>query len=246
QRELVQRFVQCTEAQEPVALQCLSQNAWRLDAAVDDYYSSPAKYDERLSVDTRKVAALFNSYRSQDDPDRINPTGVCRLLDDLRIDPVSLAALVLAWKLQAGVQGEFSRAEFVTGLGRLGADSLDKLRSRLAQTERALAQDVGQLRDLHAFTFDFARESRDSKVLPVETAIPYWNLLLNGGPFGQLLESWFRFLREAKVRGVSRDTWNLFFDFVSNPDNLADYDPNGAWPSLIDDFVDFLKSKLIE
>ncbi|PAA48520.1 hypothetical protein BOX15_Mlig007562g2, partial [Macrostomum lignano] len=134
QRELVQRFVQCTEAQEPVALQCLSQNAWRLDAAVDDYYSSPAKYDERLSVDTRKVAALFNSYRSQDDPDRINPTGVCRLLDDLRIDPVSLTALVLAWKLQAGVQGEFSRAEFVTGLGRLGADSLDKLRSRLAQT----------------------------------------------------------------------------------------------------------------
>uniref|UniRef100_A0A1I8IEL6 Defective in cullin neddylation protein n=2 Tax=Macrostomum lignano TaxID=282301 RepID=A0A1I8IEL6_9PLAT len=243
QREVVQRFIQCTEASESVAIFCLSQNSWKLDAAVDDFYSSPAKYEDKPGADTRKITALFNSYKSIEDPDKMSASGIFRLLEDTSIDPVSLTALVLAWQLDASVQGEFTRTEFVRGMARLGVDSLDKLKPRLNQVERGLGQNREQLRDLYAFTFNFARESRDAKVLAIDTAIPYWQLLLEGRPFAKLLKQWCQFLQENKVRGISRDTWNLFFDFISNPDNLAEYDPNGAWPSLIDEFVEHVNSQ---
>jgi hypothetical protein len=47
---------------------------------------------------------------------RIGPNGMMRLLNDLGIDPASVNALILAWKMNAKVQCEFSLEEFRSGL----------------------------------------------------------------------------------------------------------------------------------
>ncbi|ESN98577.1 hypothetical protein HELRODRAFT_177056 [Helobdella robusta] len=61
----------------------------------------------------------------------------------------------------------------------------------------------------------------------------------------RLISMWLRFLedeRNANVRGITRDTWEMLLTFVEMVrDVRLDYDENEAWPSLFDDFVEWFK-----
>jgi len=58
---------------------------------------------------------------------------------------------------------------------------------------------------------------------------------------------WFEYLTTKGVKGVSKDTWTMFLEFVRIIDSKFEkYDLEAAWPSSIDDFVDFAKGKLAE
>ena len=49
----------------------------------------------------------------------------------------------------------------------------------------------------------------------------------------------------VKVRGIPRDTWFMFLNFVQSVGNdLTQYDDTEAWPSLFDDFVEFENDQL--
>jgi hypothetical protein len=50
---------------------------------------------------------------------RIGPNGMLKLLEDIKVSPESILALILAWKFEAEVQCEFSLKEFRQGLRKL-------------------------------------------------------------------------------------------------------------------------------
>lgn len=57
-------------------------------------------------------------------------------------------------------------------------------------------------------------------------------------------EWWFEFLREKGSKGVSKDTWNMLAEFIRTIDaKFEEHDATAAWPSTIDDFVDWVKAK---
>ena len=48
-----------------------------------------------------------------------------------------------------------------------------------------------------------------------------------------------------QVRGIPRDTWNMFLNFTAVVgSDLSHYDDTEAWPSLFDDFVEFENDQL--
>jgi hypothetical protein len=51
--------------------------------------------------------------------------------------------------------------------------------------------------------------------------------------------------RNDKTRTISRDTWALLFEFCRQVNKeMTNYDPEGAWPVLIDEFVEYTKPLL--
>jgi len=155
--------------------------------------------------------------------------------DDFRI-------LVLAWYCQASQMCQFTRGEFTSGLLALEADSITSLRKSLQDVSSQLKPlTSSDYHSLYKWAFSFALENETQRTLSVEIACQLWKVVFSPDE-PAILEFWLRFLESSAdtIRGISRDTWNLFLIFVRRcAHDLSTYDETEAWPSLFDDFVHF-------
>ncbi len=83
--------------------------------------------------DPKAADGLYESLMDPDDPDLLSMEGISKLCESLDLDPSSdVRVLVLLWKLGATSKpGNITRTEFTTGLQKLQASNVDKLKSLL-------------------------------------------------------------------------------------------------------------------
>lgn len=128
---------------------------------------------------------------------------------------------------------EYTRDEFVGGLSRMGADSLEKLKAKLPEMRRDLDDPI-KWREVYNYAFGWAAE-KGQKCLQLDVAVGMWQLLFAGGPPRQWphVGAWCEFLQRRHGRAVSRDTWAQLFEFAKGvkPD-FSDFDESAAWPYL--------------
>lgn len=109
----------------------------------------------------------------------------------------------------------------------------------------SLSSDQALFKKVYKHAFVAGREG-DQKALSVENALIYWGMLFS--PPGMLwktrhhdwLELWKSFLDEKWTRSVNRDMWNMTIEFAYktlSDESLSFWHEDGAWPSVIDDFV---------
>jgi len=248
QRDKVKRFVSFTQTSEQLAIHCLSQHDWKLELASDAYFQNPDSYwrdamtKSNPTVDRKKIDQLFNKYRDANETDKMGAEGIYRFLQDISLPPDSRLVLVMVWKMRAATQCEFTREEFVNGLVEMGVDSVEKLKAKLSLVESETLRDTVKFRDLYIYSFAYAKNP-NQKGIELDMAIPYWNILLNGR--FTLLGLWTQFLTEQHKRSIPKDTWVLLLDFCQSIlADLTNYDEEGAWPVLIDDFVEWARPRL--
>ena len=99
-------------------------------------------------------------------------------------------------------------------------------------------------RNFYMYAFDYNKPP-ENRSLPIETARQLFPLVL-AGRFRHL-DLWLDFLKDRKL-AISRDSYSLLLDFANTIDeDMSNFDEeNGAWPVLLDEFVEFAKPRLSE
>ncbi|KAL5167349.1 DCN1-like protein 2 [Glycine soja] len=116
-------------------------------------------------------------------------------------------------------------------------DELSMLMSRLN-----LRADFSEFSRFYDFVFFMCREN-GQKNITVSRAVTAWKLVL-AGRFS-LLHPWCDFVEKNQRYNIYEDTWQQVLAFSGfTHDSLDAYDPEGAWPVLIDDFVEHVHRML--
>eukprot|EP00927_Polykrikos_kofoidii_P050896 TRINITY_DN4473_c0_g1_i1.p1 TRINITY_DN4473_c0_g1~~TRINITY_DN4473_c0_g1_i1.p1 ORF type:complete len:266 (+),score=53.60 TRINITY_DN4473_c0_g1_i1:102-899(+) len=241
QREKVANFTAVTGAPQKVAAEFLKRYSWSLDQAVDVFFFEGHSFPSKPAVDStdaKKLDAWFRKYKAADE-DGITSQGIQDLCADLSISALDPVTLVIAYHCRAENMGTFTREEFIGGMQRLGCDEVQKLRLKLPELQSVL-QDRARCKEVYAYTFQFALDL-GQRCLPAEMCVEFWKLLLVG--HWALLDQWITFVETRVKNAISKDTWLMLYDLATQvkPD-LSDYDANGAWPVLLDEFVEAVRS----
>lgn len=170
--------------------------------------------------------------------------GISRFCDDLGVSPEDAVLLVISWHFEAATMCEYSRREFEDGMASLRCENIDALRAALPRL-RAELESRKTFGQIYNFSYLFSRE-KGQKILQQDVAIALWRLLLTRERW-RYIDDWCTFLEEHHNRAISRDTWQQLLEFIVTvkPD-LSDYDDAGAWPYLVDEFVEWMRENRTE
>jgi len=188
----------------------------------------------------RHIGAFFDRYRDAD-VDCILADGIERFCADIHVQPDEFAVLVLAWKFNAEAMCRFTREEFTTGCRALGgADTPQAIQAQLPAIVAEVRESKDRFRELYRWTYRFGLDV-GQRTLPLSMALSLWRLVFSINP-PSVLERWLTFLehRRSVTSGIMRDTWDMYLLFTEViGEDFERYDESEAWPSLIDDFVEY-------
>jgi len=116
--------------------------------------------------------------------------------------------------------------------------SISPLSSALAGLPPSMAQ--CNFHDFYLFCFQYGLNEH-AKVLERDVAIYLWRGILKDKT--QHLQNWCEYLENHYAHGITFDTWKCYLEFIETiSTDLSNYDPEGAWPTVIDDYYNYRKS----
>ncbi len=205
--------------------------------------SSPPLHSPTTSSSTTTTTTSTTTSSTTGTDAEIGIEGTIRYVQDLGLDLEEIGVLGLVTLLNAPTQGTFTKQGFIAGWSDLNITTLAGMKeyAKTLTPNLTAPRTDAAFKRVYLHTFPFALMP-PAGVLGLETGLAYWELLLRGR-FARL-DEWKAFVEE-KGRGISRDTWNLLFEFVVgvNQVDLSDYDEEGAWPVIIDDFVSYARKR---
>lgn len=230
----------------------LEKHNWTIETAIDAYLSHKSNSTAKVRKQDPKVVEIYNRYKDLDDESIIGIEGTLKYIEDLGFDPEDSITLVLAHFLEAPSMGVFYKDKFVQIWSRNKINSISAMKRYIEDDLYVeFRRSKEYFKKVYDFTFGFLMENPGQKLLPYDLAIDYWKLLLLGRSdikqtCGVRLEQWFKFIETEYQRGFSRDTWQMFLPFVEeiildDPEKLSKYDEMAAWPSVVDEYIEYLR-----
>lgn len=192
---------------------------------------------EKQTFSNKTCNVWFQEYLNAHE-ETIGPEGMEKFCEDIGVEPENIVMLALAWKLGAKQMGYFTRAEWSKGMADLQVDNIDKLKTKLGYL-RSILDNQATFKNIYRYAFDFARD-KDQRSMDIDTAKAMLTLLL--GKSWPLFTSFHQYLDQSKYKVINKDQWCNVLEFSRQvaPD-LSNYDEDGAWPVMLDEFVEWYK-----
>lgn len=208
--------------------------------ALEQYYSA-GQYRAVSKINTKTVEKIFDKYKDADD-DKVLAEGVSQFCDDLDVDPEDVVMVVISYKMRAEYMCEFTKEEFVSGFVEMGVDSMAKLKEKLPSLRNSL-KDFRTFKEVYVFAFGWSRD-KGQKSVSLEVAMAMWRLLFSPSAEWPLIDLFLEYVGSNYKNAVSKDTWTQLLNFMKTINaDLGNYDEEGAWPCLIDDFVEWARER---
>lgn len=131
------------------------------------------------------------------------------------------------------------------------ADTISKQKTYVAGQIKQLSTDMVLFKKVYKHVFVCAKE-KGQKALPLDNAIVYWTLLFSSPGMKWATAStnwiklWVEFLTTKWTKSVNKDMWNQtvqFFEKTMEDETLSFWSEDGAWPGVIDQFVEYAKKE---
>lgn len=247
----IKAFKDFTSSSDAVAKQYLKQTNYNVESAVDNFFASQPKAAVATKAPSKankaKLEALFKKYDGEgDDVGTVCEDKLSAFFTDSGVDEEGVDSVVLMWYWKCSAPGEISKEEFLKGMANLGIDDTSGLKKSLDRVVATLSN-KDTFRDYYKWLFAFHREAEERKSLDKEDALPLWAVHLKGR-FTHL-DQWMEFQKASGPKVVKRDEWDMLLEFAFEcsakkyTPNFSNYEDSGAWPVLIDDFVEFVQTK---
>ncbi|XP_034106879.1 DCN1-like protein 5 isoform X1 [Drosophila nasuta] len=186
----------------------------------------------------KRCLAWFHEYTTPDEPDTLGPDGMEKFCEDIGVEPENIVMLVLAYKMGATQMGFFSQQEWLKGLTDLECDTTAKMVVKLDYL-RSILNDPNSFKSIYRYAYDFAKDS-DQRSMDIATAKAMLQLLL--GKHWPLYPQFAQFLEQSKYKVINKDQWCNILEFSRTICiDLSNYDIDGAWPVMLDEFVEWLR-----
>nr|GMD35596.1 DCN1-like protein 4 [Ipomoea batatas] len=204
------------------------------------------------SKELDRIDQVFYTYANKSSG-LIDPEGIEALCSDLEVEHTDVRILMLAWKLQSEKQGYFTLEEWRKGLKALRADTFQKLKKALPELEKEVRRPSNFV-DFYAYAFRYCLTEEKQKSIDIESICVLLDLVL-GSQFRPQVEALVQYLKvsysrcgrvtQSDYKVINMDQWMGFYRFcseISFPD-FSNYDPELAWPLILDNFVDWMREK---
>lgn len=206
-----------------------------------EHYYSAGQYRAVTSVNRKSIEKIFDKYKDAND-DKVLAEGVSQFCEDLEVDPEDIVMLVISYKMRAEYMCEFTREEFVGGFAAMEVDTMAKLKGKLPALRNSLKESRA-FKEVYVYAFGWSRD-KGQKSVSLEVAMAMWKLLFSPSTEWPLIDLFLEYVGANYKNAVSKDTWTQLLNFMNTiNEDLANYDDEGAWPTLIDDFVDWARER---
>jgi len=251
QKSAISEFTSVTQSDKTTAAKILRQHNWNVGGAINGYFNNP---NGAANPTRPALSKIFDKYRDNpsEEPDEINIDGLTELLGEMDIEPGDMGALIFSEIVSSPSLGKVTREGFVDGWSELGVDNLPKMKDVCQQRRLTLSQDMGLFKNVYNAAFPLVLPP-GSKTLPLEFATEFWTMLFTppglewksaqGTPW---LDWWLEFQQQIKTKAVNRDLWKQTLNFARETlkdDSLSFWSEESSWPSVIDEFVEWVKTE---
>eukprot|EP01088_Endostelium_zonatum_P005456 TRINITY_DN1709_c0_g1_i1.p1 TRINITY_DN1709_c0_g1~~TRINITY_DN1709_c0_g1_i1.p1 ORF type:complete len:295 (+),score=90.95 TRINITY_DN1709_c0_g1_i1:209-1093(+) len=204
--------------------------------------------------DQENANEVYNSTNSNDsnsnelnNKEYITQEGLGQFCKDLGIDEDDSVLFILAYLFKIeDISLGFSKEEFINGFEKYKLDTLDKIRSYLPEFRKELEDFKSEsFKDIHRWGFDFAKTEKEHRIVDKESVIVMLALIWQNKNWH--ITKFVEYLKcldsETSVKALNLDQWMSLYDFcISTDPDLSNFDQNAAWPCIIDDYVEWIRS----
>ena len=192
-------------------------------------------------------AAPTSSTASPTPPTILTGQSMLHFFYQLRLHENDWTTLALAWKWNCSKGGIIYRHEFVAGMKAMGCATLEQLQEKVTELRGQLEGDTALFHSFFAFVFHFVRNTQESnrKTIGMDTARRLLHSLL-ASRYPHHIEPFVRYLEQLGEGRpglrMTYDQWSSVLEWCETVDaEYSQYEEEGSWPVLLDDFIDWLR-----
>ncbi|XP_020673014.1 DCN1-like protein 4 [Dendrobium catenatum] len=210
-------------------------------AGASDLFRSGS--NKAVSKETERIDQLFYTYYDKSSG-LIGPEGIEAFCSDVEVDHTDVRILMLAWRMKAERQGYFTLEEWRRGLKAIRADTVSKFKKALSELEKEVMRPQN-FQDFYSYSFRYCLTEERQKSVDIEIACELLHLVL-GLKFRPQIDRLGEYLKKQhEYKVVNMDQWLAILRFCNeiNFPSLDNYDPDLAWPILLDNFVEWMREQ---
>ncbi|EWC45441.1 hypothetical protein DRE_00840 [Drechslerella stenobrocha 248] len=226
--------------------------------------TKPLKVSGSLKRAPKTVEEWYAVYASEDDPEHIDVGGIIKLLEDIDVKFESAAIYILCWKLGLEAMGSIPKKKWIEGMNQFNIKNSQQLVKALAtwlQETKPTSPPSESFLAFFKYMFQFSKATPETRSVALDSALAVLAFVLDpltydlrydpatstplatevhpyphAAPFLEFLT------QKQPVKVINKDQWESFIPFNKSVKySLDNYDPEGAWPNLYDQYVDWRK-----